>query len=107
MAGWCCHLSRSPLAPLLLAADNVAITFETQKNGRKFDTVTQWATHHDTLCPVTQWACLVKRIRTYPGANDVTNVSAIWHHRKINHIMSKEITNALCYGLSVFGTKKL
>ncbi len=92
-------------SPLLLAADNVAITFETQKNGRKFDTVTQWATRHDTLCPVTQWACLVKRIRTYPGANDDTNVSAVWHHGKIHHMTSKEITDALRDGLSVFGEK--
>ena len=92
---------------LLLAADNIAITFKTQKNGQKFDTVTQWATHHDTLCPVTQWASLVKRIRTYPGENDDTNISAVWHHGKTHHITSKEITDALRNGLSVFGNDKL
>jgi hypothetical protein len=104
------HLNGAVLphsSPLLTVADNVAITFETQKNGRKFDTVTQWATHHETLCPVTQWACLVKRIRNYPGANDDTNVSAVWHHGKIHHMTSKEITDALRDGLSVFGSKKL
>ncbi len=94
-------------SPLLLVADNVAITFETQKNGRKFDTVTQWATHHETLCPVVQWASLVKRIRTYPGTHDNTNVSAVWHHGKIHHMTSKEITNALRDGVTVFGNAKL
>jgi hypothetical protein len=104
------HLNGAVLphsSPLLLAADNVAITFETQKNGRKLDTVTQWATHHDTLCPVKQWSCLVKRIRAYSGANDDTNVSAVWHHGKMHHISSKEVTDALRDGLSVFGSEKL
>ena len=94
-------------SPLLLAADNVAVTFETQKNGRKLDTITQWATHHDTLCPVVQWASLVKRIRAYPGATENTNVSAYWHHGKMHHMTSKDITNALRDGLTVFGSEKL
>jgi hypothetical protein len=56
-------------SPLLLAVDNVSITFETQKNGRKFNTITQRRTHHETLCPIIQWASLAKLIRTYPGAH--------------------------------------
>ena len=46
------HLSGASLphsSQLIAAADNVAITFETQKNGRKFDTVTQWAMADDRL----------------------------------------------------------
>jgi len=94
-------------SPLLLAADSVSITFETQKNGRKFDTITQWRTHHETLCPVIQWASLVKRIRTYPEANDNTNVSVYWRHGKMHHMTSEDITGALRDGLTVFGSEKL
>jgi hypothetical protein len=38
----------------LATADRVALTFETQKNGQKFNTITQWKTSDPILCPVLQ-----------------------------------------------------
>jgi hypothetical protein len=59
-------------------ADSVAITFEMQKNDEKFDTVTHGSTDDSVLCPVLQWAHLVSRIWTYPGASLDTNVCTVW-----------------------------
>ena len=47
--------------------DSVAITFSNQKNGNKFETITQDATDDDELCPVKHWNRVVQRIRAYPG----------------------------------------
>ena len=94
-------------SPLLPAADNIAITFETQKNGRKNNTVTQWATRHSTLCPVFQWASLVQRIRSYPNTDENSDVSTIFHHGRIHHITSKIVTNALRDGVTAIGSGKL
>ena len=93
--------------PLIAAANNIAISFEMQKNGRKLNTITQWATQHGTLCPITQLAALMCRICAYPGINNNTNVSTIWHHGKAHHVTSKDITNTLRDGVTVFGSNKL
>ena len=47
------------------------------------------------MCPVQQWAGLVKRIRNYPGATVDTPVSAVWRENKIEHITSAEMVAAL------------
>ena len=60
--------------------------------------------HH---LPSSAVAALVHRIHAYPGATDSTNISAINHHRQTHHITSKEITDALRDGITVFGSKKL
>jgi len=48
-----------------------------------------------TLCPVCAAAAIVRRIRSYPGANDDTPISAIWKYARIEHITSNHISNAL------------
>ncbi len=40
-------------------------------------------------------AALVRRIRSYAGATDNTQVSAVWRNDKIEHIKSSDITEAL------------
>ncbi len=88
-------------------ADRVAITFETQKNGRKFNTITQWKTSDPILCPVIQWATIVTRITSYPGSLDATPVSAIWNRGRIKHINSKTVKNALRDGVKAYGESAL
>ena len=46
-------------SPQINLADCVSLTFESQKNEEKDKTITQWATPHPVLCPVTQWDALV------------------------------------------------
>ncbi len=40
----------------LVTADHISITFISQKNCRKNDTITQLRTNNKVLCPVIQWA---------------------------------------------------
>lgn len=92
---------------LLHTADSVSITFETQKNERKFDTITQWRTSDTTLCPVKQWASLVARIAAYPGANEATPVSAVWRYNQLSHITADEVTNTLRDAVKAHGEDDL
>ncbi len=47
------------------------------------------------MCPIYQWAAVVKQICIYLGKNDKTPVSAVWCQGQIDHITSKMITDAL------------
>ncbi len=40
-------------------------------------------------------AAIVRWIRSYPGANNDTPISAIWKYDRVEHITSKQISNAL------------
>lgn len=59
------------------------------------------------LCPVRQWAAIVRRILKYPGANEDTPVSAVWRNDRIEHITSKEMINALQAAVVSVGEDKL
>jgi hypothetical protein len=89
------------------STSSVTVTFESQKNSRKFDAITQWRTTHDTLCPVRQWAALVQRIWAYPGATAKTPVSAVSQHNRITHITSANIVHALQDALKTYGEDRL
>jgi hypothetical protein len=79
----------------LESADRVAITFEMQKYDLKNDTVIHGRTDGSILCPVLQWARLVNRIWTYPGASLVTPVCTVWRNGRMEHITSKSILQHL------------
>jgi hypothetical protein len=95
----------SPLE--LQTTDRISITFKTQKNGRKFDTFTQWQTRHASLCPIIQWAALMQRILGYPGTTKDTKVSTVMIGTRISNITSKNIEMALCDGVATYGKAKL
>ncbi len=78
-----------------------------QKKDEKNDTTTQMASGNISLCPVQAAAAIVRRIRSYPGANDDTAVSAFWKYDRINHITSKQILNALKDAVSAIGEDSL
>ena len=81
--------------PFLHLADTVSSTFEWQKKDERNDTITQRRTNHHFLCPVKQAAAIIKRIRSYPGSNDDTPLSAVWRHDRIEHISSEEMVQSL------------
>ncbi len=91
----------SPLK--LQTAERISITFEKQKNGRKFDTVTQWQTGHAFLCPIIQWAALMRRILGYPGTTKDTKVLTVMIGTRISNITSKNIKTALHKGVMTYG----
>jgi hypothetical protein len=78
-----------------------------QKKDKKNNTTTQMASGDITLCPVHAAATVVCRIRSYPGANDNTLISAIWRYNSIDNITSKQITNALRDAISTIGEDSL
>jgi hypothetical protein len=94
-------------APMLHSAESVSITFELQKNDRKNDTITQWATSHEILCPVKQWAALVTRIRAYTNTNDDTPVSTIRQHNRLEHVTATHVTSSLRDAISTYGPERL
>jgi hypothetical protein len=94
-------------SPELEYSDNISITFEKQKKDERDDTVTQWSTSHALLNPVRSWAAVVKRIRSYPGTDENTPVSAVWRNNRIEHITSKEIIDAINVSAEAIGWDKL
>jgi hypothetical protein len=94
-------------SPLLESADAVSITYERQKKDERNDTVTHLTSGDAILCPVRQWAAVVRRIRRYPGASDNTKVSAVWRRGRMEHITSKELISALRAAVVAVGEDKL
>jgi hypothetical protein len=93
--------------PDLASADIVSITFESQKNKTKFQTI---SLHRSSskLCPVSIWATIVKRIRSYPSANDSTNVNAYQSSKgRLLHVSSSQIRQKLRLAASLLGSKTL
>jgi len=78
-----------------------------QKKDEKNNTTTQMASGDITLCPVCTAAAIVRRIRSYPGTNDDTPISAIWKYDHIEHITSRHISNALRDAFSAIGEDAL
>jgi hypothetical protein len=88
-------------------ADSVSITFEMQKNNDKNDTVTHGQTGDNVLCLVLQWARLVSRISSYPGATPDTKVCSVWRHGRIEHITRNTIIQHLRAACAAIGSKTL
>jgi hypothetical protein len=59
------------------------------------------------LCPVRAAAAIVRRIRSYPGANDDTPFSAIRQYDRFEHITSRQIKNALQDAIAAIGEDTL
>ena len=88
-------------------ADSVSATFEMQKKDEKFDTKTLLSSNDILLCPVRSWAAIVKRIRSYRGTNDDTQVSAYWSNGRIDHVTSKHMINAMEDAVEAVGRERL
>ncbi len=80
-------------SPSLHLAYCILVTFERQKNNRKADTVTQWRTSDELLCPVKIWASLTRRILSYKGANKNSPISLIKHKSQIINITGEMIAD--------------
>ena len=70
-------------------------------------TTAQMASGNISLCPVCAAAAIVHRIQLYPGVNNNTPISAIWIYERINHITSKQISNALQDAILAIGEDTL
>ena len=49
------------------------------------------------MCPIICWAKIIKRIRSYPGANDDTPVSVVWRNNRIENTTINTAPEAIGY----------
>jgi hypothetical protein len=91
----------------LAHADIVSITFESQKNKTKFQTISLHKSDA-ALCPVSTWAAIVQRIRSYPSTSDSTRVNTYQTSGgKLLHISSAQIRQKIRSAASLIGPKLL
>jgi hypothetical protein len=88
-------------------ADCVSITFERQKNERKYETVTQWRTSDPITYPVKLWTSIISRILSFKGTNQNSPVSLAQHNNKTISITSEMVANLLKDGVVAIGEMKL
>ena len=93
--------------PNLHLADTISILFEKQKKEERNDEITQHSSGETLLNPTRLWAAITKRIRSYPGANDDTPVSAVWRNNRIEHITADDIINAIDAAADSIGYERL
>jgi hypothetical protein len=94
--------------PSLHHATTVSITFEFQKKDTRNDTITQHRSGDKLLCPVLIWAKIVRRILSYPGSNNSTQVNAyLTDNNKILHIKGSDLLKRLRQAATVIGQQKL
>jgi hypothetical protein len=69
--------------------------FERQKNDRKANTVTQWWTSDDHLCPIKIWPSKMRRILSYKGTNKNSPVPLVKYKNNIIKVTA-EMTADVC-----------
>ena len=93
--------------PNLQLANCVSITFESQKNDEKNETVTQERSGDDTMCPVISWATTIQRIRSYPTSTSNSPINIIKIQNRLYNITSKDNINFLRRSVASMDTTKL
>jgi len=74
----------------LSKADFIAITFESQKNGEKLQSVVQHRSNR-TLCPVKAWGTLVHLILSYQNTDESTTLNYFISDNKPNYITASDM----------------
>jgi hypothetical protein len=73
-------------------ADIVSITFRSQKNGDKNQTISMHRSSDSSICPIIVWASIVQRIRSYSHSSDSTPVNCYTSQQgSTGHITSTQI----------------
>jgi len=90
----------------LLQASSVSITFVSQKNGVKDQTITMHR-NGSKLCPVRIWACLMLRILQYPGGSLDLPVNTFSIKNKTTLIPSTDILEHIRATVTVMGSDLL
>jgi hypothetical protein len=87
----------------------VSITFVSQKNGEKMETITQHRTTSGTLCPVVSWAFTVCRILGYDKTTITSTVNTYFDTTtgKLGRITAKQSRERLRSAVRILGTNKL
>jgi len=94
--------------PSLHEADIISITFRSQKNGEKNQTISMHTSRDLNICPVKVWASIVRRIRSYENTSDSSMVNCyISRQGSMNHITSNNIRTKLRAAAASLGEQSL
>jgi hypothetical protein len=87
----------------------VSITFVSQKNGEKMETITQHRTISGKICPVVSWAFTVCRILGYDKTTVKSTVNTYLDTRtgKLGRITAKQSRERLRSAVRILGANKL
>ena len=91
----------------LADSDSVSITFETQKNEEKNETVTQERTDDPILCPVKSFAKRIHQIRSHKNTTSSTPINTVKINGRLYQISSKDNINFLRKSVNSMDTKLL
>ena len=81
--------------PTLLNSDYISITFEDQKNGKQFDTITIQSARDLLLCPVRTWGNIIQLLFKCPGTSPDTLVNSFYSNGKLHKIIGDDMMKAL------------
>jgi len=84
------EINKSQHATELFQATTISITFESQKNDQKDESVTMHANNKE-LCPVRAWATISNRILQYPGASIHSPVNMMLIKEQITLVHPKDV----------------
>jgi len=94
--------------PELQNADIVSITFRSQKNNEKNQTISMHRSKDSVICPVVTWASIVSRIRSYKNSSDTSQVNCYMTRRgNLTHITSNQIRTKIRAAAAVIGENSL
>ena len=93
--------------PTLSASDYVSITFEDQKNGERFDTITMHCAYDLLLCPVVAWAKIVQRILKCPGTSSDSFVNTFYSSGNLYHVSGDDMLSSLQAAANAIGESRL
>ena len=87
-------------------ASYMAITFESQKNGEKLQTVVQHRSNK-TLCPVKAWGKLILLILSYGDTNEDTPINYFISNNNPNYIKATDMITHIRSMCMSFGEERL
>jgi hypothetical protein len=90
-------------SPYLKDAESITITFGDQKTDIKDEQVTQERNNDPELNPVSLWADVILRLRSYPNYDDTWPVYTFYDGRKFSHITSTEILHDIRAAVTAIG----
>lgn len=93
-------------SPDITKADYLSITFVSQKNGEKNQTVIQHRSKR-SLCPVKAWGSLILLILAYENTNLSTTINYFESDKKPNYITSEDMINQIRSACQSLGEDKL
>jgi hypothetical protein len=89
-------------------SDIISITFRSQKNGEKNQTISMHRSNDSSICPVIIWASIVKRIRSYKHSTESTPVNCYLSRQgNVEHVTSTQIRTKIRAAAASIGEDSL